>query len=122
MPYSIRYDSVTNIIWSAIEGTSDLKEARTLSLQTRKLADQYQYNHFLVDLRQATFRTSLSAGFTYTVNLAKRGYERTDRMAIVYAPEEAARFHLMETAAQNRGWSYRAFEDLAEALAWLQEN
>ena len=119
MPYAIVYDPDTAIITTTITGTLNAEEAYAVSVLTQQTAAQYSCKRFLTDMRETIFLLPAGEGHQHTTSLADRGYERTDRMAVVHAPQDSDRFQLMETAAQNRGWNYRVFTDIEEAVAWL---
>ena len=119
MKSSITYDKELGLCITRVSGAYNrLNDSQKLFKNTCNFGANHSCSLFLFDMREATIIGG-PIEVLYTVsNPEKVGFRRHYRIAAVYSIN-VGQHKLMETVAQNRGYNFRVFSDMDEAIAFV---
>jgi len=119
MGYQVYYDQEKGIVRADIEGDLVASITGAAALQGRELALTHGCQRYIVDMRQTIVRDSTTTTYMFMEGLEALGFDRTDRIAILYKNDEE-KHRFAEMVAHNRGWrNIRYFPGLEEAEEWI---
>ena len=125
MTWSIKFDSVTNIVEIVLSGLVTAEELTEAATERIRLQKEHGTSLTLADASQIA---KLEAGILDVHKLPAEIYksvhaDRTTNIALV-SPRLQDAIKIAkhyETASVNRGWNVRMFQDRTQAIAWLLE-
>ncbi len=120
MEWTIEHRPEQDILYLKSGGVMDVSSANAMVADLVAAAARYACRRHLVDHRATTFAFNLVNYFERPAINEKIGVSVTWKTAMVFA-ESTQETHFMETVFRNRGYNFREFTDVNEALAWLQE-
>ncbi len=121
MSYEVFYDQERQVVRTRFEGALSTFEMAKAIRRACEIAREYNCKRYHADVRQGVAEEPVGRFFTLMEGLEELGFDRKDRIAIVYGRDaEKHEFSLM--VAHNRGWhNMRFFGGEAEAEIWILE-
>lgn len=121
MEWKIDYRPEQGVLYLKSAGALDVESANALVRDLVAAAAAHGCTRHLVDHRATTFLFSLINYYQRPAINEKLGISKDWKTAMVFAQStDDTRF--METVFQNRGYNFRQFSDLDEALEWLMQD
>ena len=123
MPWKISFDGQTRIVETTYTGAIGPAELGAAALAPIAAAREHSSKLYLGDCLTLEHAVTLFNIYDLVRFLESLSLERDLKEAILLplAPEAGADLKFYETAAQNRGYNVRVFNDRADALRWLLE-
>ena len=119
MAWKHEFSTELQILFVAVTGLVDRASWEHQLRVCLREANSHSCYRFLVDYRAAELRLSRIDLFDRPTFYQEVGMPRAARIAIMFPPtEKDTKF--IESVADNRGYSVRAFENSDEAIAWLR--
>jgi hypothetical protein len=119
MEWQIAVDEPRGLIIITAKGRLKVTQAAEMATQAIALARDHVYHRCLIDYRMVEMETTTLEMYIFVKSLGKLGITYDDRVAIVYAIDEA-KHHFAETVALNRGWAnIQYFSEMESAINWL---
>ena len=124
MPWRIEKNEELGFMEIVYTGTITNKDVRDATAKVLSLTNPDRPNLYLADISGARFKLSFMDILNITSQWEEAGRNKRGRVAVIVSEEtmkpEDLRF--LETAARNRGWNLRVFEDRQAAIEWLPRN
>jgi hypothetical protein len=123
MPFVVSADEARRVVIVTVTGEVDAALTKAMVTEARALANPKGFN-LLYDLRGATPRNIEKPDvFWFARSLGPQPGQAAWRLRIaaLHMPTQRDFMHFWETAFNNVGLAAKAFEDEAEAFAWLAE-
>ncbi len=115
--FRISYKANGRILEVVLEGVATDDNAKEIQRRILEIINAHSHKFRLIDLRALKGRTSTV--FTYYQVMDFPTDNIPTRAAIIDLPENKDFYTFHETAAVNRGFPWRYFNDADEARAWL---
>ena len=89
---------------------------------TAQKADEWGFNKFLVDLREAPLLVHTVSNYEFAYDKSKRlGFKVGSKHALIVRPDDLSEFGFVETVFNNAGFRLRVFLEETDAIEWLEE-
>ncbi|HEY2981969.1 MAG TPA: hypothetical protein VGJ22_12360 [Anaerolineales bacterium] len=121
MEMKIEHWPEKNILYLRTRGVMDKAAANALVKDLVQAAADTQCIRHLIDHRAVTFAFSLIDYYERPAINEAIGISLEWKTAMVFA-ESTSDTRFMETVFRNRGYNFREFTDIDQALEWLQQD
>jgi hypothetical protein len=123
MPWKISFDEQTRIVETTYTGLIGDAELREVALATLVVGREHSTGLYLGDCLDLEHAGSLFNVYDLVRFFESLPVERTIKEAILLpaAPNASNDLKFYETAALNRGYNVRVFNERAAAVRWLLE-
>ena len=98
----------------------DVSSANVMVKALAEAAEKYECLHHLIDHRETTFAFEMMDFYERPTVNAKLGISRLFRTAMVFS-QLTAETAFMENVFRNRNYNLRHFDNMDEAIRWLQQ-
>ena len=124
MPFVISADEARRVVIVTVTGPVDAALTKAMVIEARAAANPKRFN-LLYDFRGAVPQGLEKPDLFWFARSLPMGNQPGTlqlRIAALHSPTERDFMHFWETAFNNVGLPAKAFEDEAEAFAWLAKN
>jgi len=119
MPANIKIVHAHEFIRATPEGQLNLNETRTLFLDITLAYESLQNYNIIIDTRKANSVMSVFDLWYLASELNKFIKSFSQKIAILYAPENFNDVDFFTLCSNNRGFNVNAFTSYEETLEWL---
>ena len=118
MNYVIEYYPLKKYIYSKFTGETGFRVAYKSSLEAKKLAQECNCHHFLIDMTETIVKYSISEAMEFVVGLSELEFTQDDIVAFIISRDKR-KYKFAESIAVDRGWHIKHFSNRADAEEWL---
>jgi len=118
--WTIEYRPAENYLLLKSKGVMDVSSANAMVKALAESAEKHQCLYHLIDHRETTFAFEMMDYYERPTVNAKLGISRLFRTAMVFS-RLTAETAFMENVFRNRNYNLRHFDNIDEALSWLQQ-
>ena len=119
MSHTINYLKDKKIVQVKVQGRVNFSMAKQYSIDTIKLAREYNCKNFLINHTKTLLETGIYKLHTDGDALEDFGFNSSDKIAIVISSDKKDS-HLFETSDSNVKWSnFKYFNTTEKAFGWL---
>jgi len=118
--WTIEYLPAENYLLLKSKGSMDVPSANAMVKALAEAAEKYGCLHHLIDHREMTFAFDMMDFYERPTVNAKLGISRSFRTAMVFS-QLTAETAFMENVFRNRNYNVRHFDNMDEAIRWLQQ-
>ena len=121
VPFKLTIEKQQDVLHVKVEGQRNYKSLVKITEQIVEACQENNTFQALVDVRAMGGKLTIWESFKLVTScFAKvKDWRVLRKTAIVDRADARPRCKFMETAADNRGYNLRFFEDTADALSWL---
>jgi len=121
VPFKLTIEKQQDVLHVKVEGQRNYKSLVKITEQIVEACQENNTFQALVDVRAMGGKLTIWESFKLVTScFAKvKDWRVLRKAAIVDRADARPRYKFMETAADNRGYNLRFFEDTADALSWL---
>jgi len=121
VPFKLTIEKQQDVLHVKVEGQRNYKSLVKITEQIVEACQENNTFQALVDVRAMGGKLTIWESFKLVTScFAKvKDWRVLRKTAIVDRADARPRYKFMETAADNRGYNLRFFEDTADALSWL---
>ena len=120
MEWKVEYLAAENILYVKTTGILTSGSANEMVKEIVSAVSRFQCKRQIIDHRETTFALTVSEYYQRPRINQEIGISRTWKIAMVFK-ELNQDTHFMETVFMNRGFTFRVFQDIAEARAWISK-
>ena len=120
MEWKVEYLAAENILYVKTKGILTSESANEMVKEIVSAVSRFQCKRQIIDHRGTTFALTVSEYYQRPRINQEIGISRTWKIAMVFK-ELNQDTHFMETVFMNRGFTFRVFQDIDEAKAWISK-
>jgi hypothetical protein len=124
MEWHVEVHEEGGIIGLMLSGPATLEQMAQVGAEVIETARRQGFGRYFADARDMTFAVSDILLYDLPGRLEEHGLSRSEQVAVVYPMDSAQKetFLFLENIFVNRGFRFRVFTDVNDAMAWLKDS